>query len=308
MSIGFTCPHCGTTTQVSETLIGKSGPCKNCGQTVTVTGQVPVETGQSHVKTGGRSRTGIYVAVLAGVGAMCLCGSPILIALLLPAVQMAREAARRVQCANNLQQIGLAMQMYHKDYGSFPPAFLADEDGRPLHSWRVLLLPYLEAQHLYSQYDFSQPWDSPTNQAMASQIPELLQCPSSSTSIVTSKTSYVVVVCDDDTDLAQLSTMFPGKRALAIRDLHDSTSNTILAVESMDHAVDWLEPKDIAVDQLLQDSTNHPGGFNVVLADGSVRFITTSTDADVLQSLLTPAAGDLEFTFMQDGTLPASND
>ncbi len=76
----------------------------------------------------------------------------ILIGLLLPAVQQAREAAAKIQCANNLKQIGLAIQMYHNDYSKLPPSRLSD-----IHAtWAVFLLPYLEQQNLYNA------WDLPT--------------------------------------------------------------------------------------------------------------------------------------------------
>jgi Protein of unknown function (DUF1559) len=64
------------------------------------------------------------------------------------------EAARRAQCRNNLKQIALALHDYHQQYGVLPPAYVADASGRPMHSWRVLLLPFLEQQSLYDQYDF----------------------------------------------------------------------------------------------------------------------------------------------------------
>ena len=67
----------------------------------------------------------------------------VLVALLLPAVQSAREAARRMSCSNNLKQLGLALHNYHDVYGSFPPAIVRDSDGSPLYSGRVLLLPFL---------------------------------------------------------------------------------------------------------------------------------------------------------------------
>ena len=67
-----------------------------------------------------------------------------MVALLLPAVQAAREAARRAQCTNNLKQIGLAMHNYHSAYNHFPAAAITDDDGKPLLSWRVAILPYIE--------------------------------------------------------------------------------------------------------------------------------------------------------------------
>src|SRR4051794_6845264 len=77
----------------------------------------------------------------------------LLAALLLPNYRggAPRHAARRMQCSNHLKQIGLALQNYHDDYGTLPPAYIADSTGKPIHSWRVLLLPYIEQKLLYDK-------------------------------------------------------------------------------------------------------------------------------------------------------------
>src|SRR5215216_7139987 len=76
----------------------------------------------------------------------------VLIALLLPAVQAAREAARRVQCVNNLKQIGLGILNFHDQEGHYPPPAITGQDGRPLLSWRVALLPYIGEEALYREF------------------------------------------------------------------------------------------------------------------------------------------------------------
>src|SRR5579863_9248252 len=104
----------------------------------------------------------------------------ILVSLLIPATQQAREAARRSQCKNNLKQIGLALHNYHDAFGSFPPAFVADANGKPMHSWRVLILPYLDQLPLYKEYNFSEPWDGPNNSRLLNRMPPAFSCPSHS--------------------------------------------------------------------------------------------------------------------------------
>ena len=84
----------------------------------------------------------------------------LLTTLILPAVQSSREAARRTQCVNNLKQIGLAMHNYHATYDTFPPAGTVDAEGKPLLSWRVLLLPFLEQDALYRQFHLDEAWAS----------------------------------------------------------------------------------------------------------------------------------------------------
>src|SRR5262245_37264512 len=119
MAIPFTCPHCGAQTNVDEQYAGQSGPCARCGQTVTV----PLPAGAASRPPGGRSSSSTAWIVVLAVAASCvLCGGPIGVALLLPAVQAAREAARRAQCSNNLKQIGIALMNYHDVYHTYPPA------------------------------------------------------------------------------------------------------------------------------------------------------------------------------------------
>src|SRR6476620_4852071 len=97
-----------------------------------------------------------------------------------PAVDMgSREAARRMQCSNNLHNIAIALQNYHDDHGSFPPAYIAAADGKPMHSWRVLLLPYLDREDLYAKYRFDEPWDGPNNSQLHGQALKVFLCSSS---------------------------------------------------------------------------------------------------------------------------------
>ena len=77
------------------------------------------------------------------------------------AVRTARHTAISMNSAAHLNQLQLAFHNYHQAYGQFPPAFIADDNGTPMHSWRVLILPYIEQQALYNAYDFSEPWNGP---------------------------------------------------------------------------------------------------------------------------------------------------
>src|ERR1700731_3796855 len=104
----------------------------------------------------------------------------VLIALLLPAVQSAREAARRAQCTNNLKQIGLAFHNYHSANNAFPRAAITDKQGKPVLSWRVAILPYIEQQELYKKFKRDEPWDSPHNKALLKEVPTTYVCPSRS--------------------------------------------------------------------------------------------------------------------------------
>src|SRR5437867_7559265 len=140
MPIAYSCPHCGKQFSVAEQYAGQTGPCAACGKPITIPLAAP-GTGYSyapHAAAVGGAGAGIVVVIIGVIGALVVCGG-ILAALLLPAIQAAREAARRAQSSNNLKQIALALHNYHDVHGSFPPAVVTDANGQPLYSGRVLL-------------------------------------------------------------------------------------------------------------------------------------------------------------------------
>ena len=285
MPLEFTCPHCGHQSNVADQYAGQSGPCAGCGQTITIptapqsdpSGTPPVATVAASPGSGGTSIALIVFAVAAfAVAAFCVIG--ILIALLLPAVSAAREAARRVQCTNNLQRISLAMLEYNEHYGTFPPAYLADEDGEPMHSWRVLLLPFLDHEALYQQYDFDEPWDGPNNRLLSDAMPAVYGCPSAVHA--PGETHYLVI--------GGPGHIFDGDRACAISDITDGLENTILVVEAPNAPVNWMQPFDTAWNG---SATNlgeaHPSVVMAALANGSVRAINVHIDTSVMEAMLT---------------------
>ena len=156
-----------------------------------------------------------------------------------PASGVAREASRRMSCANNMKQIALALHNYHDAYGSFPPAFVTDEDGVPMHSWRVLILPFVEAQPLYAIYRFDEPWNGPNNIKLLDNMPPCYQCPSSvANRHATSRfTGYLAVVGE--------RTVWPGKTVTKLADIVDGSSSTVLVVECKADKVLWTEPRDL---------------------------------------------------------------
>ena len=288
MPIPFTCPHCGTQTSVDDQYAGQSGPCASCGQPITV----PLPGSASPARSSSQSSSGPVIAIIivAVLGGVLLFGG-ILVALLLPAVQSAREAARRAQCTNNLKQIALAMHNYHDTYMSLPPAVTADEDGRPMHSWRVAILPFIEHAPIYDMYDRDLPWDDPNNQVLASMPIPVYQCPSDPTvgTSASCEANYVMVV-------GKGTLGGEPNEAVRFRDIEDGTSNTILAIEVGGSGISWMEPRDVTVEEAIAFITNpsasqfmqfHPGGVNVAMADGSVRFISETIDPEQLRALLT---------------------
>ena len=197
---------------------------------------------------------------------------------------------RRSNCHNNLRQIAVALQYYHDEYGSFPPAYIADQDGRPMHSWRVLILPFMEQQGLYDLYRFDEPWDGPNNRQLQSHGLPYIRCPAEfGQRDPMTETSYVVVVGPQ--------TAFPGDKCVALGDIADEHQNTLLVVEVAGSGIHWMEPRDLHVTQMARAinpakgqgiSSRHSLGANVVLADGSVQYLDAvqTTEADI-QAMLT---------------------
>lgn len=109
----------------------------------------------------------------------------ILVAMLLPAIQSAREAARLTQCKNNLRQLGLALQSHDSAHGYFPLGVVATDDNlqNGKHSGFVFLLPFLEENSLFESYDQSQPWTSDANLAVEATRLQVLACPSNSAEV-----------------------------------------------------------------------------------------------------------------------------
>jgi hypothetical protein len=207
-----------------------------------------------------------------------------------------QTASRRSQCSFNLKQIGLALHNYHDKFGCFPPAYVADENGRLIHSWRVLILPFLEQTPLYNAYRFDEPWDGPNNKKLADTILYVYNCPSDDhggTPNASTMTNYVAIVGPE--------TAWPGTSTTTIRDLSDGTASTLLVVEVANSGIHWMEPRDLHVLQMAPTinaksgqgiSSRHTGCACVLFADGSTRYIPDSLSADDLRALLTAHAGD----------------
>lgn len=209
------------------------------------------------------------------------------IAFFLPATRRARPAARRTQCKMNLKQIGLALHNYHDAYGAFPPAYTVDANGKPLHSWRTLLLPFLDRGDLYKKIDFSKPWDDPANAEVArASIPEF-NCPSSAAP--RDHTSYVAVI-------GPHSCLRPQKSA-SIQEITDGTGNTMMVIEvAAEQSVPWISPQDTDESSFLslgpKSKTSHTGGLHVLLADGAARFLSAALEASFRRALISIDGND----------------
>jgi prepilin-type processing-associated H-X9-DG protein len=194
----------------------------------------------------------------------------------------------RTSCVNKLKQIALAMHNYHDVNQHFPAVASFDKDGKPLLSWRVHLLPFLEQNELYKEFHLDEPWDSEHNRKLIAKMPAIFRCPSTRAEL--GRTTYVVPVGP--------STIFTGgPQGIPIKEINDGTSNTIMVLDAADsHAVIWTQPDDLKVD-LKQPRAglveHHPGGFNAALADGSVRLIAETVSDKTLAAAFTRSGGEI---------------
>jgi hypothetical protein len=224
-------------------------------------------------------------------GSLSLGGGmlPVATALLLPATRSARGAAGENASMNNLKQIGLAMLDYEDMHHVLPPAYIADKDGKPLLSWRVMMLPMLEENDLYLQFHLDEPWDSEHNKALIEKMPAAYKAPGSKKEVVDQgKTVYQTVRAD--------STAFTGDKGKKLAAITDGTSKTIATVEtSDDKAVIWTKPDDFELND--KDATGglvglRKGGFLAAFLDGHVEKIPENADPNAVKALFTRAGGE----------------
>ena len=213
----------------------------------------------------------------------------VLIAMLLPARRSVGEAARRSQCQNNLKQIAIALQNYESEYHCLPPAYTVDTNGRPLHSWRTLIQPFIEQQTLYDKIDLTKTWDDPANKAAYDSVVSVYRCPSAN--MPETKTTYLAPVCTG-------SCLQAGRpRPLAeVTDKHDLT---LLVFEAdAEHAVHWMSPSDASEQLILRlgeaRHPSHPGGTQAAFLSCRVSFIGKQTKSAALAALITAAGNDDE--------------
>lgn len=183
----------------------------------------------------------------------------------------------------------MAVAAYHDRHKHLPPALQTDEDGNPAHSWRVLLLPYLDSSNLSKRYSLSEPWDGPNNRVLLPEMPGLYVFHGDHRPGET-VTSYLAVVGKQ--------TVWPREKPLAMSDVKDGTAHTILIVENLGAGVAWTEPRDLSFAG-MSFTVNDPGGVSskyrdpaVAMLDCTILRLSKDTSPGVLRALLTANGGE----------------
>ena len=300
MPLPFACPHCGEMTLVEDEFAGHSGPCIGCGRTIVVprfasprppgpagpaAAAVPASAYPGMPQISPRNR--VLFLTLIGVAAT-VAVIALLTVLFQPVMEYSRAGSHRRKCAANLRKIGVALLAYEQKYGTLPPAYVEDKDGNRLHSWRVLILPFLgpEEKALHAEYNLGESWDSKQNMLVSEKIPDVFRCPADEPEQPSdaNNTSYLVVVGK--------GTAFPGATTVSRKQITDDQRQTIYVVEAKATSVLWTEPTDLQEGQQNLEigadvGGNHHRGINVLFSTGEVRFLREDFDTRDLRSMAT---------------------
>ena len=211
----------------------------------------------------------VFFALLTVAGIIA-----VILVLILPAMRNPRPG-RRPECMNNLKNIALALHNYAaRNHGELPPAYTVDSAGKPLHSWRTLILPFIDRRDLYEKVDLLKPWNDPANAEVFKAYVKVYHCPSSETA--ENYTTYLAIVAPN--------ACFHPTEPRVLAEMTDSAAETLMVIDmAASQAVPWMSPLD-ADEQMVLDigvkaASAHIGGTNVAFVDGSVSSLDNSSSA-----------------------------
>lgn len=186
--------------------------------------------------------------------------------------------AERTRSQSNLKQIGLAMFNYEA-MSNCLPGNIIDKDGKPLLSWRVAILPYINQDDLYKQFKLDEPWDSENNKKLVEKMPKIYAPVRGKAA---NGTTFYLRLSGEGTALNP-------KKQVKITDIKDGTSNTLWAVEAAT-PVTWTKPEDLEFEadkELPKFGGMFKGDFNALFHDGAVRYLKKGNDPKTLKALIT---------------------
>ncbi len=254
----------------------------------------------------------------------------VLVALLLPAVQAAREAARRMQCTNNMKQIALAVHNYENAMTEYPPAYATTPTS---HNMIPYILPQLEQMNIYTMYRFDKDWNNSANRGAVEVDIPFLRCPSaprgtakwisdySACTLLTTPARTTLISSNQIQNRANWESMLQLKQTRPA-DIRDGLSNSFMYFEDCARPTKYTKGGTVGSGTVsgsrwadvesyfhVHDTCGggsmmnchngneifsfHPGGCIYAMGDGSARFESETIDAEVFASLFTRAAGDI---------------
>ncbi len=194
------------------------------------------------------------------------------------------------QCSLNMRTLVGAFKKYAEEKGTYPPAWTVDGEGKPLHSWRVLILPYLDEEELFQSIKLDEPWDSEHNRQLHARMPTIFRCPASRFAS-NATTTYSLIVGPD---------AYPsGPETLKPDEVTDDPNSTILFVERK-NPICWMKPEEISEENALKGidvdrgigSDHLRGGANVAFFDAAIRFVSNNAPLDALKKIITYRGGE----------------
>ena len=296
MPFEFVCPHCHNRTKVLDRFAGQSGPCVGCGKMVTMPHfnaqgvlvppiDVPRKTKPPRTsKKLGWMPAVIGISVVGLILFMCVMSA----VALWPRVQQGIQRSAQSRDFENMKLIQVALTEYSDRYGSYPPPVTYDATGKPLHSWRVLILPFLGYEDLYKQYDLKQPWDSVANTNLHRRIPTEFASPNSSDAATNYETNYVLITGQ--------GTLFPPSGPISTKNIDKPT---LLLVETKNNVI-WCAPGDIDLGRSFRVGNKpmvdvgglHKDSFTAMTVEGESFRIPSNVPQTALDALVTPNGGE----------------
>jgi hypothetical protein len=195
------------------------------------------------------------------------------------------------QSMQRLRALGRALLAHSDQLGTLPPAYIADAAGKPLYSWRVVLLPYLGHQDLYNRFDKSKAWDDPANLEVSNTPVDAFKSPADPT-VAANGANYLAIVGE--------GCVFSGPKPHKLLDILDGTANTLAVIECQGVSGSWAAPIDLQKDAIRlevgaapdQLHSPYPQGIQILRVDTSVGFISADKVPEVFPRTLSIAGGE----------------